>query len=167
MPDWLFADTRGEDPPRVGMILRLTGFTPPLGLGPLERREHWRPPELDACRHCPPSALAGALADQLTLELGDDFASRNLRRRAGALLSLVASTQPHRTTPGPTRNPHHGRTCSEADSSSAAWLDSRKFRDPPQCRQARHEQILTSAKNVESLDAGHRRLLAPRTGFCP
>jgi len=90
------------------MILRLTGFTPPVGLGPLERREHWRPPELDACRHCPPSALAGALADQLTLELGDDFASRNLRRRAGALLSLVASTQPQRTTPGPTRKPHHG-----------------------------------------------------------
>jgi|HubBroStandDraft_2_1064218.scaffolds.fasta_scaffold608416_2 hypothetical protein len=27
-----------EDPPRVGMILRLTGFTPPVGLGPLERR---------------------------------------------------------------------------------------------------------------------------------
>jgi hypothetical protein len=73
MQGWLFADTRGEDPPRVGMILRLTGFTPPVGLGPLERREHWRPPELDACRHCPPSALAGALADQLTLELGDDL----------------------------------------------------------------------------------------------
>jgi hypothetical protein len=50
---------------------RLTGLSPLSRLCLLERGEHRRPSELDACGHCPPSALAGAFADQFTLKLRD------------------------------------------------------------------------------------------------